>query len=192
MWDQCGQNHRPRRRHRSGGRGMLAIIVALTKESCPFVYSWDGKRYVFDAEPYGGAIARVLERDDYPELEHLKPHHGEYRLLITNEVDRDPAHQSAGVVGGGPRPGTRVVSDNQGHLYGFRKRRAPPICTRPRRERHHRVAGGHGPAHLGAEAKLAADGSPREEIILSFPQARGGRHGKPRGQRGRQSCGVRT
>ena len=29
-------------------------------------------QYVFDAEPYGGAIARGLEKDDYSELGHLR------------------------------------------------------------------------------------------------------------------------
>ena len=48
--------------------GTVAIIVgvaAATKQSCPFVYSWDGTQYVFDAEPYGGAITRGLEKDDF-------------------------------------------------------------------------------------------------------------------------------
>ena len=51
--------------------GTVAIIVgvaAATKQSCPFVYSWDGKQYVFDAEPYGGAITRGLEKDDFSTL----------------------------------------------------------------------------------------------------------------------------
>jgi len=66
---------------------VVAAIVLATKESCPFVYSWDGEQYVFDAEPYGGSITRGLERDDFGELEHLRPNNGQYQLLITNEVE---------------------------------------------------------------------------------------------------------
>jgi hypothetical protein len=55
--------------------------------SCPFVYSWDGKQFIFDSEPYGGAITRGLERDDYSELEHLTPDKNLYRLMISNEMD---------------------------------------------------------------------------------------------------------
>lgn len=62
-------------------------IVAATKESCPFVYSWDGNQWVFDAEPYGGAVTRGLTRDDYGVLEHLRAVDGEYRIHLSNEVN---------------------------------------------------------------------------------------------------------
>jgi hypothetical protein len=65
---------------------VVAIIIA-TKESCPFVYSFDGEKYVFDGEPYGGAICKALQRTDLCRLEHLNPVGGEYRLLLTNEVN---------------------------------------------------------------------------------------------------------
>lgn len=153
--------------------GVIAIIVALTKESCPFIYSWDGKHYVFDAEPYGGAIARVLERDDYSELEHLKPHRGEYRLLITNEVDETQHTNLLELWVVDHAPGTRIVSDDQGRLYSFQKLER----LQSARDR----AGNDITAWLEAtdrriwepEAKLAADGSPREEIVLSFPKPEG-------------------
>ena len=48
----------------AGAIAVAAVVVAATKESCPFVYSWNGEKYIFDAEPYGGAISRGLERDD--------------------------------------------------------------------------------------------------------------------------------
>lgn len=64
----------------------VAIIIA-TKESCPFIYSYDGAKYVFDGEPYGGSICEALERTDYCRLDHLKAVDGQYLLKLTNEVN---------------------------------------------------------------------------------------------------------
>ena len=88
-------------------------------QSCPFVYSWDGKRYIFDAEPYGGAITRGLERDDYSELEHLREQNGEYRLLLTNEVDETQYTNLMELWVVDHAKGSRVVSDENGVLHGF-------------------------------------------------------------------------
>jgi hypothetical protein len=47
----------------------VAILIALaSKKSCPFIYSFDGEKYVFDAEPLGGAISKAFERTDYNKL----------------------------------------------------------------------------------------------------------------------------
>jgi len=153
--------------------GVLALIVALTKQSCPFVYSWDGERYVFDAEPYGGAIARGLERDDYSELEHLKADHGEYRLLLTNEVDETQHTNLLELWVVDHAPGTRVVADELGRLHGF---------GNLQRLQSARDRGGRDiTAWLEAtdrriwepEAKPAADGSVREEVLLTFAKPEG-------------------
>jgi len=66
----------------------LILVIALAfKDSCPFIYSFDGQKYVFDAEPYGGAITEGLSRTDYSKLEHIKPVDGKYILLMRNEAD---------------------------------------------------------------------------------------------------------
>jgi len=66
---------------------LVVFLIALaTKDSCPFVYAYDGENYVFDAEPYGGAICSGLKKTDYSRLEHLKPANGKYHLLLRNEV----------------------------------------------------------------------------------------------------------
>ena len=78
-----------------------------------------GRDYVFDAEPYGGAITRGLERDDYSELEHLREQGGQYRLLLTNEVDETQFTNLMELWVVDHAPGLRVVSDEKGSLRGY-------------------------------------------------------------------------
>jgi hypothetical protein len=104
-------------------------IILLTKQSCPFVYSWDGAKYTFDAEPYGGAITQGLERDDYSELEYLRPDHGVYRLLLTNEVDETQFTNMMELwVVDGPA-GARITADEFGGLHDLRHLQAPIAAT---------------------------------------------------------------
>ncbi len=100
--------------------GTAAIIVgvtAATKQSCPFVYSWDGTEYVFDAEPYGGAITRGLEKDDFTQLERLREQNGLYRLKISNEVDETQYTNFSELWVIDHPAGTRVIADVQGNLH---------------------------------------------------------------------------
>jgi hypothetical protein len=101
--------------------GVIAVIKAATKESCPFIYSWDGKQFVFDGEPYGGATMHSLERTDWSELEHLQVAHGQYRLLLTNEVDETQHTNSLELLVVDHAPGTTVVIDREGRAHAFRE-----------------------------------------------------------------------
>lgn len=158
--------------------GVAAAIYAATKESCPFVYSWDGEGYVFDAEPYGGAITRGLERDDYSELEHLQADDGLYRLMITNEVQEAQRTNLAELWVVDHAPGARVVADQWGGLHTVVDPR-PPRSARD---------------HLGRdlltwlrttdrriwepEAVADAEGRLRQDIVLSFAKPNGATEAK--------------
>ena len=129
-------------RRTDGGKTVLAIlgvaagvvvvagaIAAATKESCPFIYSWDGKRYVFETEPYGGAITRGLERDDYGVLPGLVSHAGAYRLLVTNEVNETQMTNLFELWAVDHAPGLRVVPDESGRLHTLSHLVAPSSAT---------------------------------------------------------------
>jgi hypothetical protein len=70
----------------SGVYLILAILVLIFKESCPFIYTYDGDSFHFAGEIFSGAIQPGLERHDYLRLPEIKPADGKYLLKVTNEV----------------------------------------------------------------------------------------------------------
>jgi len=53
--------------------------------SCPYIYSWNGKRYVLDAEAFGVALGKGLEMTTRSSLTSLREENGLLRIQIANE-----------------------------------------------------------------------------------------------------------
>ncbi|WP_201983828.1 hypothetical protein [Hymenobacter rubidus] len=108
-----------------GVLAVIAIIIALTKSSCPFVYASDGQGYHFVGEAYGGAIFAPLERDDYMPLPQLRPQDGEYRLKLTNELKERQYTDVAELWVVDHAPGTQVLLDQRGGVHTLGQLQAP-------------------------------------------------------------------
>ena len=54
-------------------------------ESCPYVYAWNGKRYVLEAEPFGVGLGKALELTTVHLLPSAHAEKGLVRLRLTNE-----------------------------------------------------------------------------------------------------------
>jgi hypothetical protein len=96
---------------------VLMAIIAATKDSCPFVYAWDGDGFILAGEVYAGAIAPPLERNDYMALPALVPVEGQYRLRIANELKEHQFINMARMLHIEHRPGTRVLMDRMGAVH---------------------------------------------------------------------------
>lgn len=145
------------------------LLIAVAASSCPFVYSWDGEQYVFDAEPHGGAITAGLERTDLSELEHLVATGGEYRLLLHNEMPETQYLNLAQLWVADHPVGTRAVRDESGGLRLVGASSAP-IAARDQ-------DGGDLRPTLLARDELVYEpppasgaSSPRDTIVLTFPR----------------------
>jgi hypothetical protein len=141
--------------------------------SCPFIYSWDGSQYVFDAEVFGGSLTRGMEQDDYWRLDHLRPGEGVYRLQLTNELDETDSINTLQLWTVDHAPDMQVATDESGKLYSIADPR-PPLTARD---------------ETGADLLLwlaatdrkiweplpvaAPDGSVRHEIVMTFAKPEG-------------------
>jgi hypothetical protein len=161
-----------------GTIAIVAGVIAATKQSCPFVYSWNGTEYVFDAEPYGGAISRGLEKDDFSELGQLREQNGLYRLKVTNEVDETQFTNLTELWVVDHPAGTRVVPDILGKLHTVAAPYAPLSA---------RDAAGHDLLPwLRATDRLIweppavpdVDGNLQSDIVMTFPKPAGGAQAK--------------
>jgi len=108
--------------------GVAAVIAIATKESCPFVYSFDGEKYIFDGEPYGGAICPALQRTDLCRLEYLQPLDNLYRLRLTNEVDETQYTDQFKLWIVDHPAGVEPIPDNEGQLHTV-KSPYPPLTA---------------------------------------------------------------
>jgi hypothetical protein len=68
-----------------GAMVVAGIIIALTKDSCPFVSVYDGEQFQLQGELFGGAINPKLERPDYLPLRAM-PVNGEFQVRLSNEL----------------------------------------------------------------------------------------------------------
>ena len=96
-----------------------------TCTSCPFVYSFDGQRYVLDAEGFGGAIFEAARKPDWVGLTHLKAVDGVYRVRLTNEQREIQYVDEVEMLVLDRRPGVRVVPSLSGALHTFATPVAP-------------------------------------------------------------------
>jgi hypothetical protein len=111
--------------------GLAAILSFghwMKMESCPFVYSWNGDEYVLDAEPYGAAISEGLKRTDWVELSNLREVDGEYRVLLTNELDETQYTDELKLVAVDHAPGAKIAPDLAGGFHTFSSP-LPPVSA---------------------------------------------------------------
>jgi hypothetical protein len=170
------------------GAGLVAVVVVAAaslsssgsssgkQSSCPFVYSWDGRQYSLDGEPYGGAIAQGLAREDWSELRHIRDVDGEYRVLMTNEADETQHTDLAELWVADHPAGSRVVADGEGRLIGL----SNPQKLLAAQAKFGRdltpwlIAQDH--TIWEPEPFPYLDGSLKSEVILTFPKPEGAKN----------------
>lgn len=152
----------------AGYLGLLIII--LTKESCPFIYVWNGKNYDFQGEIYSGSIHKQLERHDYLKLP-LPTESKSYTLKITNEI-KEIQHTNLMELLVIDHPvNTQVFADKYGILSSIEKPLEPLMATSE--------AGSNVTSLLLANDSLFYQSIPTKEkkplkdfVILDFPTSK--------------------
>lgn len=145
--------------------------------NCPYVYSFDGQHYTFDAQPLGGAFSRGLERTDLSRLEHLRPVDGKYRLLVRNEETNETQYlDEARLVIADHPAGTRVVPDSTGTLHVIGDVITPGSVTDETGNDIHRFF--DAPDEIAWQTRMPVDESWRElprrhELTFEFTRPRG-------------------
>jgi hypothetical protein len=160
----------------AGAFVVLAVIVALTKSSCPFVYAYDGREYRFVGEAYGGAIFAPAERHDYLPLPAIRPENGQYRLQISNELKERQYTNLAELWVVQHAAGTRVLLDQRGGVHTLAAPQPPTLA---------RSLGGHdctaqlqAPDHQVVLFDEDAPGSAPNEVVMTFANPTAAQHGK--------------
>ena len=108
-----------------GTLALLVIIVALTKDSCPFIYVDNGEEMVFQGELYPGNIIKNAQKTDFLRLPAIREINGQYTITITNEL-QEVQHTDEAVLEIVDHPkDVTVMMDPDGNLYSITDPIAP-------------------------------------------------------------------
>ena len=109
----------------------LTVLFFATKQSCPFIYAFNGNSFGFAGEIFSGAVYPQLERDDYLSLPSLQSISGKYQLRITNEV-KEAQHVNLMELMAVDHPsGTRVLVEGDGVVHTLADLQSPIRCIAP-------------------------------------------------------------
>jgi hypothetical protein len=107
-----------------GVLAVVALLVALTKESCPIVYVDRGQGLELVGEAYAGAAFRSIQRDDLLPLAALDDQRA-LRVRLRNEARETQFTDRAELVVVDHDEATRVLSTVDGHLVAASAATAP-------------------------------------------------------------------
>lgn len=136
-------------------------------ESCPFIYTWDGKKYCFEGEIYSGALFKPLERNDYLTLTSGKAT-GDYPLKITNMSPEIQHTNLLELIVVDHEPSVSILADKYGNLHSLSRLIKPTKAT---------MANGKDiKAQIASKDTLFFQSIPqgnekplKEELIIEFP-----------------------
>jgi len=114
--------------------GIVMLVILLTKESCPFIYAFNGATYEFTGEIYSGAIHPPLERHDYLPLPSLQPLNQEYLLEMKNEVHEIQYTNLAELLVFDHPLGSEVLVDKYGVAHTLTAAQPPHVALNFRAE----------------------------------------------------------
>lgn len=95
---------------------LAGVIIALTKESCPYVSVYDGTQYNLQGELFGGSVNRQLERTDYVPLS-APLINNQYRIRISNQLKERQYTNSAALRIVEHPTGVQPYIDANGNVY---------------------------------------------------------------------------
>lgn len=92
---------------------------------CPFVYSYDGEKYVLDSEAFGGSIFKAAKRTDLGRLDNLREIDGICRLKIVDELQETDYMDEVKLLVVDHPKGSEVISSLSCQLYTLSDLQAP-------------------------------------------------------------------